>query len=89
MPGLAAEITYAVGIVMGPYKFTLCSMEFKIEAGQNMAVLWRVTHAGNTQIDEKIVGVISSECNLDCREFFNLREFLLAGGVVKLDQKLQ
>jgi len=91
MPGkpIAAEVGYEVGIVNGPYKFTLRGVEFEVESGQDIVVLQRVTRSGNKRIDEKIVGVIGSEWRTDSREFLNLREFLLAGGVVGLDQNLQ
>lgn len=83
-----ASIEYEVGLENGPRSITIKGEQFYLATGQDIAVLRRVTYFDGKTIDEKIVGVIGSECSSDASEFLNVVDFLRNGGVIGLHRTL-
>lgn len=85
---VAMEIRYEVRIQRGPWKFKIAGIEHEIRENRDRALIFRMTMSGRVTFDEKIVGIIGDEHETGCREFLNLRDFLIQGGVIGLHRDL-
>ena len=84
---VAAEVRYEVRIAYGPTKFSINNVEFKLEQGRDIPVIYRMVILNGTILDQKIVAVIGNS-DSGSGEFINLINFLNDGGVIGLHYEL-
>jgi len=86
---VAAEVVYEVTIVPAPYAFTLRGVEFRsANDNDDIVVLMRRIWSGGILMEETIVGVIGDEYRGMGLEFLRLRNYVNAGGVIRLNKEL-